>query len=266
MVEATSSLFSDISPSKPIAIEGANINAKWVVPKASKSCDGAVLLRIEHPKEVSHVEWHSKGDYFVVAMPQGQSQSVYVHQMSKRRSQNPFKRAKGIIGSAMFHPTRPQLFVVSQQSIRIYDLLKQNLVRKLSANCKWISSADIHPASGDHVLIGSYDCRLNWFDLNLSPRPYRMIRPHQSAVRRVTFHKRYPLFASCSDDGSILVSHATVEDDLLKNATIVPLRVLRNGHKLNPNANGLGILDCAFHPTQPWLFSSAADGKICLWT
>jgi WD40 repeat protein len=26
-----------------------------------------------------------------------------------------------------------------------------------------------------------------------------------------------------------------------------------------------GVLDAAFHPTQPWLFTSGADGSVTLW-
>lgn len=29
--------------------------------------------------------------------------------------------------------------------------------------------------------------------------------------------------------------------------------------------NSSGVLDCAFHPTQPWLFTAGADGDVLLW-
>lgn len=29
---------------------------------------------------------------------------------------------------------------------------------------------------GDNVICGSYDCRLAWFDLDLSTKPYKMLR------------------------------------------------------------------------------------------
>ena len=51
-----------------------------------------------------------------------------------------------------------------------------------------------------------------------------------------------------------------VYNDLLQNAFIVPLKQLR-GHKVE---DGLGILDCVWHPTQPWIFSSGADKSIRL--
>lgn len=40
---------------------------------------------------------------------------------------------------------------------------------------KWISSMDIHPL-GDHLIVGSYDRKLCWFDLELSDKPYKILR------------------------------------------------------------------------------------------
>lgn len=50
--------------------------------------------------------------------------------------------------------------------------------------------------------------------------------------------------------------------DLLQNPLLVPVKVLR-GHVLTRD---LGVLDVAFHPTQPWVFSSGADGTLRLFT
>ncbi len=72
---------------------------------------------------------------------------------------------------------------------------------------------------------------------------------------------RYPLWATCSDDASLYVLHATVYADLLQNPLIVPLKRLK-GHR---EMDGFGVLDCAFHPTQPWLLSAGADHTVKLW-
>lgn len=40
---------------------------------------------------------------------------------------------------------------------------------------KWISSMDVHP-SGDHLIVGGYDRKLCWFDLELSEKPYKVLR------------------------------------------------------------------------------------------
>lgn len=50
--------------------------------------------------------------------------------------------------------------------------------------------------------------------------------------------------------------------DLLQNATIVPLKMLR-GHQ---RSSDLGVLDVIFPPTQPWLFTAGADCTIRLYT
>lgn len=119
----------------------------------------------------------------------------------------------------------------------------------------------IHPG-GDNILVGTYDRKILWFDLDLSTEPYQTLRLHCEAVRGVAFHKRYPLFASGSDDKNVIVSHGMVYNDLLQNPLIVPLKRL-SYHEAN---NDFGIFSVIFHPTQPWLFSSGADGKICLYT
>ena len=58
------------------------------------------------------------------------------------------------------------------------------------------------------------------------------------------------------------VFHGMVYSDLLTNPLIVPVKVLRGGHSVVDHA---GVLDVAFHTTQPWLFSAGADSNICLY-
>lgn len=50
--------------------------------------------------------------------------------------------------------------------------------------------------------------------------------------------------------------------DLLQNPLLVPVKVLK-GHTLTRD---LGVLDVAFHPTQPWVFSAGADGTVRLFS
>ena len=59
-------------------------------------------------------------------------------------------------------------------------LTNQMLVKKLVSGCKWISSIDVHP-SGDHLIVGSYDRRVAWFDLDLSCTPYKTLKYHAKA-------------------------------------------------------------------------------------
>lgn len=142
----------------------------------------------------------------------------------------------------------------------------------------------IHP-KGDNLLVSTYDKKMLWFDLDLSTKPYQTIRLHKNAVRSVAYHLRYPLFASASDDQSVIVSHGMVYkyvfskssllfieceltfffpfcSDLLQNPLIVPLKKLQT-HKPHDDFGVFGVI---WHPTQPWVFSSGADSTIRLYT
>lgn len=74
-----------------------------------------------------------------------------------------------------FHPTKPYLVIATQRHIRVYNLVKRELEKKLIPGVKWISSIDVHPG-GDNIIMGSYDKRVCWFDLDLSTKPYRILR------------------------------------------------------------------------------------------
>ncbi|KAG8862253.1 hypothetical protein FRB96_001832 [Tulasnella sp. 330] len=187
------------------------------------------------PKQIT---FHRRGDYFAtVSSGEGQN-GVWIHQISKRHSQCPFKKIKGSIQKVLFHPIKPNFFVATQRYVRIYDLAAQKLIKTLLTGSRWISSMDVHP-SGDHLIVGGYDKKLFWFDLDLADRPYKILRYHTRAVRSVAFSTAYPLFASSSDDGTIQIFHARVYYDLLTDPLIVPLKVLR-GHDIK---DGLGVLD-----------------------
>lgn len=56
---------------------------------------------------------------------------------------------------------------------------------------------------------------------------------HHDAVRMVHIHPRFPLFASCSDDGKTHIFHQTVYSDLLMNALIVPVKILKGHERVN---------------------------------
>ncbi|XP_053208565.1 ribosome biogenesis protein bop1-A-like [Panonychus citri] len=216
---------------------------------------------IKHAFEVTQVSWHHKGDYFASVAPQGANKAVVVHQLSKLKSQVPFSKSKGIVRCVAWHPNKPLFFVATQKHVKVYNLIKQMLTKKLYANSNLISSIAIHP-QGDNLIIGCFDVRLSWFDLELSDKPYKTMRYHKKSVRQVAYHPRYPLFASASDDASTIISHGRVFDDLNESALIVPVKVLK-GHKL---VDGVGVLDCCFHPKQPWIFTSGADATIRLYT
>ena len=225
-----------------------------------------VVIEVDLPYPVKFVSWHRKGDYCVTVSPSAPVGAVMIHQVSRRDSQSPLKSNPGKVQCAAFHPRKARLFVANQRTVRVYDLLKEPvlLLQKLESGVQWISSLDIHP-SGEHLIVGSYDHRVVWFDLDLSSSPYKTLRYHTQSVRKASFHQGggYPLMASSSDDGSVHIFHARVfTGDYLQNPILVPVKILR-GHSVG--SDGLGVLDCMWHPQQPWLFSAGSDGKIILW-
>ncbi|KAI6034284.1 NUC169 domain-containing protein [Pisolithus microcarpus] len=224
-----------VPPNLPSAILSSTQNA-WA---STSRVENGVILTITLPATSGlpkQITWHRKGDYLAESQ-------VWIHQVSRRHSQAPFKKIKGTIQLVLFHPVKPQFFVATQRYVRLYDLMQQKLIKTLMPGIKWISSMDVHP-SGDHIIVGGYDRKLCWFDLELSEKPYK-----------------YPLFASSSDDGSIQVFHSRVYNDLMTDPLIVPLKILR-GHDVS---DGLGVLQAKWVNKQPWLVSAGADGKVVVW-
>lgn len=257
----TDAILSTVPPDHGAQItEKIKTTVTWCETIEQQLSEKGVRLALQHFKDVSQVTWHGRGDYFATVMPEGLNRSVLIHQLSRRRSQLPFAKSKGLVQRVLFHPSKPCLFVATQRHIRVYDLVKQTMVKKLLTNSKWVSTMAVHPG-GDNLLVGTYDRKMLWFDLDLSTKPYQTLRLHGTAVRGVAFHKRYPLFASGSDDKSLIVCHGMVYNDLLKNALIVPLKRLQD----HVTFNDFGIFDVCFHPLQPWVFSSGADGTVKLY-
>ncbi|XP_014486173.1 PREDICTED: ribosome biogenesis protein BOP1 homolog [Dinoponera quadriceps] len=256
----TDELLEIIPQSEVIVSERVRSAVQWEQAEGKHHTDGIRVI-LNHFRNVKQVTWHGKGDYFATVMPDGQNRSVLINQLSKRKSQLPFSKSKGLIQCVLFHPIRPYLFVATQRNVRIYDLVKQEMMKKLLSNSQWISSMAIHPG-GDNVLVATYDRKMLWFDLDLSTKPYQTLRLHGTGVRSVAFHKRYPLFSSGADDRGLIVSHGMVYNDLLQNPLIVPLKRFHN----HESYNDFGILDVMFHPTQPWVFSAGADFTIRMYT
>ena len=121
------------------------------------------------------------------------------------------------------------------------------------------------------------------FDLDLSTMPYKVLGSHASAVKVIYWHPFDKYIAMAWDWTNSLhrtltfIQHilclprllmmrlstyfmGMVHADLDRNALITPLRILRS----HCSQDCEGVKGCAFHPTQPWLFSAGADGSIIL--
>ncbi|ETN69112.1 BOP1NT domain protein [Necator americanus] len=238
---------------REVPVEESEGNINWRRVK-----DRIVL---EMPNEVRKVVWHNKGDYFASVAVDDIATSVYIHQLSRARSQCPFTKRKGYVQTVVFHPILPRLFVATKIHVRVYDLGRCQLVKKCITGIKHISV--IFPdVQGENLFVGGLDRKFAWLDLQLSNKPWKTFKHHKSAIRGVAYHKRYPLLATVSDDGTAMVYYARIHVDLLKDNEIYPVKRLR-GHT---TVNGLCMLDTVWHPTQPWLITAGADGTIALFS
>jgi ribosome biogenesis protein ERB1 len=136
---------------------------KWSRPGARLEKKG-VLVQVEVRSAIKVLNWHRRGDYFATVSPRGQSTAVAIHTVSKHLTQLPFRRLKGIAQTAQFHPSKAIFFVATRNTIRTYDLAKQELVKILQPGAKWISSIDIHP-NGENVVVGTYVS--NFYELHV---------------------------------------------------------------------------------------------------
>mmetsp|Transcript_29615 Transcript_29615/g.68880 ORF Transcript_29615/g.68880 Transcript_29615/m.68880 type:complete len:764 (+) Transcript_29615:52-2343(+) len=248
--------------------EGAKARTvRWkAVPADSSLFRAGCRIFLSTDGDVQQLTWHIKGNYCAAVSPKATTpgNACIIHALKQQKSMRPFVRLKGGGGNVQacaFHPSKPHFFVATKSSVRIFDLQKQVPLKKLISGAKWIGSITVHPI-GDNVVVGSYDRRMVWFDLDFASLPYKSLQYHDKAVRRVAFHQgKYPLLAASSDDGTVSILHAKVYSDLMQSPMIVPVKRLRD-HLIN---QGLGVLDCMWHPTQPWLFTAGADGCCYLW-
>lgn len=237
---------------------------RWCAVDAGTALhNGGCRMFIASDGDVQQLMWHAKGSYLAAVSPKAKAPSnqCLIHALQPQKSMRPFSKLKGgQVQCCSFHPSKPHFFVATMRSVRVYDLQKQQQLKQLVSGARWISSISLHPG-GDHVLIGSYDRRVVWFDLDLGTKPYKTLQYHDRAVRNAVFHPgKFPLFACASDDGTVSVLHAKVSDDLMQSPTVVPVKRLRD-HRVR---EGLGVLACCWHPAQPWLFSAGADHQVFL--
>ncbi|CAD5207750.1 unnamed protein product [Bursaphelenchus xylophilus] len=233
-------------------------------PKWSRTKDGN--LEIEVPGKVRQAVWHRKGDFFASVGFEPGAKQIFIHRISQCKSQQPFSKSKGQVQCVLFHPTKPHFFVATLQHIRQYDLAKCQLQRKILPGTKWLSAMHTDHY-GNNLFVVGLDRVFSWIDLELSNKPWKTLRSHSSAVRALTYHKKYPLLATVSDDASAIVYHARCPQDFDKDNELVPVKRLF-GHKHQQeekkSKDQLAMLSTVFHPTQPWLITGGQDGQIGL--
>ncbi|VDP79001.1 unnamed protein product [Echinostoma caproni] len=238
-------------------------------PASSKTTEGnRVTICINQP--ICSLNWHPKGDYLLTlsrpvlasAVCSKSTERIYLHRLSKMSSQAPFSVPSRAVEwrQVQFHPGgKPHVFVASPREVRVYDLVQQKELRclRLDGSADTLSCMTVHP-SGDHMVSGTFDGRFLWFDIDLGNVPYKKLGLGHGAVRQLDIHRSRPLVSVALDDGTVLIVHATVSDDLLSKPAIIPVNLIRTGQPSTASS----VLATAFHPRQPHVYTGGADGSV----
>lgn len=235
---------------------------KWCLPdeEINEATHGILFSLKWIDGTLMNIVWHNKGDYFATLSKNtlGKTQ-VLIHSLSKLTFQTPFSKVRGTINAIIFHTNKPYFIVATNSNIFIYNLQKQEMIRKFVSNLNTITHLNVHK-DGENIICGTKDGKIAWFQLDLSEKPYKIMEFHNDKIKSLSFHSNYPLFCSASRNGKILIYHNTVYDDLIQDPLIVPLKVLK------PSTSEDQSLNCvAFHPKHPWIFSCGDDAVIRLW-
>ena len=231
----------------------------WKIPKkdSKKEKSGILFYQKWNQGKLKDIALHNKGDYFATLTKNSQGKTqVYIHSLTKMTHQIPISHIKGEVNAMSFHPNKPYFIVCTNSNIFLYNLYKQELVRKFVSNLNTISSISIHNEGSD-LIVGAKDGKVCWFQLELSAKPFKTMDYHGDKIKTVEFHCLYPLFASCSRNGKILIYYGKVTEQELTDPLIVPLKELYNKSNFTCSC---------FHSKMPWIFSGDDKGIIKLWT
>lgn len=234
--------------------------ADFVDGTAAERTAGIIVKVLMHAR-IKRFSFHRRGDYLSCVCPKDhvKYRQTVMLQLSTRKVFCPFRKFAEVVTDCAFHPSEPQFFLATTNSIRCYNLLQHRLQKKYKAQGGITNCIDIHP-QGDNFLVGDTTHHTSWYDCDFSDKPYKRMKSHKGVVNAVGYHPNtdaYPLFASGASDGQVHVFHGMVYDDYTKNALIVPVKILKHTRP---------VYDIAWHPTLPWLFTSTEDGTVSCWT
>lgn len=223
-----------------------------------------IVLEIQFREFIKHCFVH-KNKLFVSVVLQNKDGNRRIKILNlKQSTQTSLKlRTKNKIEKTLFHPSKPWLMIVTRIHVFIFDLKAQEVIKKLLSGCKHLTSAKIHP-NGDHLLLGSADRKLVWFDLDSGNKPFKKMKLHSETIAGVNFHpnyKHFPLMGSYSQDCKAIVQFAKTDPQNIDDPLIVPLKSLRAHSKMD----AMGVTDCQFFHLKHWMITAGQDRFVQFW-
>jgi ribosome biogenesis protein ERB1 len=202
---------------------------EWKIPKQDSPKErNGVLFYIKWKDGVlENMTWHHKGDYFATLSKNSSGKTqVYIHSLSKLIHQSPFSKVSGVIYSIAFHTNKPYFLVATNSNIFVYNLQKQEMVKKFVSNLNTITNLSLHKG-GDNIIAGTKDGKVAFFQIDMSTEPFKILDYHGDKIKGVHFHNSYPLAISSSRNGKLLIYHFNIHEDIIADPVIVPLKSLK---------------------------------------
>lgn len=153
-----------------------------------------VVLEVQFREFIRHCFIH-KSRLFVSVVLQNRDGNRRLSILNlKQSTQTSLRvRTRNKLERSLFHPTKPLLFLLTRTHIFLFDLKTQTIKKKLLSGCKIMTSASIHP-TGNHLIVGSADRKLVWFDLDSGDKPFKKMRVHEQTMSNVAFHPNFKHF------------------------------------------------------------------------
>ncbi len=94
---------------------------------------------------------------------QKKNEVISIHRLSKAASETNFIHGGAIFKKVSFYPKKPQIIILTQSKIVVYNLEELSIVKKLSAGASLYSCMDIHP-EGSYIMTGTENQKVLFYD------------------------------------------------------------------------------------------------------
>lgn len=128
----------------------------WYEQHSDEYKDG-FRATLKFDNDITHIEFEkSKGDYLLTVCPDNEKKNevICIHRLSNSSSVNNFLKGGSIIRKVHFYPKKPQILILTNSKVVLFNLEKLEKVKQLSAGTNTYSCMSVHPEGG-YIVVGS---------------------------------------------------------------------------------------------------------------